>query len=122
MDDTLIRTGAVLRSRRRAAGLTLAELSVRCGVAKPQLSRIENGLVDLRLSTVTRIVGATGGSLADVAIEPIRATPVDEVLRRRAENKDRLAAAGVTSSNPLRRLDEKDRRGEDTSAERSVLA
>jgi transcriptional regulator with XRE-family HTH domain len=121
MDDVLVRTGLVLRRRRRAAGLTLQQLSDRCGVAVPQLSRIENGLVDPRLSTLVRIVGATGGSVADLAVEspPIRS--IDDVLRRRAENRARLEAASVVSSDPLDRLDERDRRGEDTSAERAVL-
>lgn len=105
-----------------AAGLTLRELSGRCGVAVPQLSRIENGQTDLRLSTLVRILDATGGSIADVAVEPLRVTTVDDVLRRRAENRARLEAAGVESSDPLDRLDERDRRGGDTTAERAALS
>ena len=122
MDDFLVRTGATLRRRRRAARLTLQELSARCGVGVPQLSRIENGLVDARLSTIARVVAATGGTLADVAVEPVVVTSIDEVVERRSANRARLDRAGLRSSDPLDRLDERDRRGEDTSAERSVLA
>lgn len=122
MQDLLVRTGVVLRRRRRASGFTLQQLSDRCGVAVPQLSRIENGLVDPRLSTLVRIVGATGGSVGDLAVEPSPIRSIDEVLRRRAENRARLDAAGVAFSDPLDRLDERDRRGEDTSAERAVLS
>ena len=122
MEDVLVRTGATLRRRRRAARLTLQELSARCGVGVPQLSRIENGLVDARLSTISRVLAATGGTLADVAVEPVVVIPIDEVVERRSANRARLDDAGLRSSDPMDRLDERDRRGEDTSAERSVLA
>lgn len=117
-----MRTGATLRRRRRAARLTLQELSTRCGVGVPQLSRIENGLVDARLSTIARVLAATGGTLADVAVEPVVVTSIDELVERRSANRARLDSAGFRSSDPMDRLDERDRRGEDTSAERSVLA
>lgn len=121
MNDVLYRTGSELRRRRQEARLTLRDVSARCGVAVPQLSRIENGLVDPRLSTLVRILGVTGGTLADLAIRPPRVTPIADVLERREARRARLRAAGVAVSDPLDRLDERDRRGEDTRAERAVL-
>lgn len=90
-------------------------------MAVPQLSRIENGLVDPRLSTLVRILGATGGTLADLVVEPARVTPIADVLERREANRIRLRAARLATSDPMERLEERDRRGEDTSAEREVL-
>ncbi|HSJ71616.1 MAG TPA: helix-turn-helix transcriptional regulator [Acidimicrobiia bacterium] len=121
MDDLAYRIGSALRRRRRMAQLTLRDVSARCGVAVPQLSRIENGLVDPRLSTLVRILGVTGGTLADLAIEPAPVTPIADVLERRKANRTRLRATGIAVSDPMDRLDERDRRGEDTSAERTVL-
>jgi transcriptional regulator with XRE-family HTH domain len=121
MDDFLYRTGSELRRRRRRARLTLRDVSGRCGVAVPQLSRIENGLVDPRLSTLVRILGVTGGTLADLAIEPAPVPSITDVLERREANRARLLASGLTASDPLDRLAERDRRGDDTSAERAVL-
>lgn len=45
-----------LRERRRDLGLTQSELAERADVSQPLIARIENGDVDPRLSTVTRIV------------------------------------------------------------------
>jgi transcriptional regulator with XRE-family HTH domain len=122
MNDDLVRIGRILRRRRQAAGLTQRQLGSRSGIAVPQLSRIENGLVDARISTLLRILEATGGTLADVAVPPARVTSVHDVLERRAANRARLESAGIEGSDPRDRLDERERRGEDTSAERSVIS
>ncbi len=45
-----------LRERRNDLGLTQTELADRADVSQPLIARIENGDVDPRLSTVTRIV------------------------------------------------------------------
>lgn len=45
-----------LRERRSDLGLTQSELAERADVSQPLIARIENGDVDPRLSTVTRIV------------------------------------------------------------------
>ncbi|MFP4632564.1 MAG: CBS domain-containing protein, partial [Halobacteriales archaeon] len=44
-----------VRDRRKELGLTQSELAERAGVSQPLIARIENGDVDPRLSTVTRI-------------------------------------------------------------------
>jgi len=45
-----------LRERREDLGMTQSELADRAGVSQPLIARIENGDVDPRLSTVSRIV------------------------------------------------------------------
>ena len=45
-----------LREKRQALGMTQSEIADRAGVSQPLIARIENGDVDPRLSTVSRIV------------------------------------------------------------------
>ncbi|MDY6779333.1 MAG: helix-turn-helix domain-containing protein, partial [Halobacteria archaeon] len=51
-------TAEDLREKRRNLGVTQNELAEHAGVSQPLVARIENGDVDPRLSTVTRIVEA----------------------------------------------------------------
>ncbi len=50
-----------LREKRNELGLTQSELADRADVSQPLIARIENGDVDPRLSTVTRIVQVFDG-------------------------------------------------------------
>lgn len=45
-----------LREKRQSLGMTQSEIADRAGVSQPLIARIENGDVDPRLSTVSRIV------------------------------------------------------------------
>jgi len=123
MDQQLLlrQTGSLLRSRREALQLTLADVSQRSGVTVAQISRIENGLADPRLSTVVRMLEATGASLADIVVVPPRVLSVAEALNRRDLGKARVDEAGVGVSNTRARLERKERLGEDTSVERAIL-
>ena len=56
--------GMLLSAHREQAGLTLSELARRTKMNKAALSRIENHGEDVRLSTITRYVKATGRPLA----------------------------------------------------------
>ena len=47
--------GANLRRLRLDAGLTQMELSNRCGLDMAEISRLETGLRDVRLSTIVRL-------------------------------------------------------------------
>jgi len=60
--------GDSIRDRRTDLGWTQAELSRRSGVPQADISRIENGRLDARLSTIQRISAA----LADSAAQPQR--------------------------------------------------
>jgi hypothetical protein len=53
-----------LKASREAAGLTLADLSARCGIDQPALSRLENGHTpNPTLDTLWRYAAATGKRL-----------------------------------------------------------
>jgi DNA-binding XRE family transcriptional regulator len=53
-----------LKAAREAAGLTLADLSARCGIDQPALSRLENGHTpNPTLDTLWRYAAATGKRL-----------------------------------------------------------
>ena len=55
-----------LRRRRKAVGLTQAELARRADVSQPLIARVENDDVDPRLSTLRRIVEALDAAEGDV--------------------------------------------------------
>ena len=120
-DLYLLTTGALLRQRREAAQLTLAQVSQRSGVTIAHLSRIENGLADPRLSTLQRVIDAMGGTLSDLEAPRIVTVSVDTVLERRAEGRDRIDRIGLGSSDPNDRLKRKERTGLDVAVERSAL-
>jgi len=117
----LITSGALLRQRREAAQLTLADVSHRSGVTIAHLSRIENGLADPRLSTLQRVLDAVGGSLSDLAVSRVVTVSADTVLERRAAGQQRIDQAGLGYSDPGARLDRKERAGEEVAVERSAL-
>src|SRR5229473_3508779 len=53
-----------LKASREAAGLTLADVSARCGIDQPALSRLENGLTrNPTLDTLWRYAAAVGKRL-----------------------------------------------------------
>ena len=56
--------GMLLAQHRENAGFSLGEFAKRTKMAKATLSRLENHGEDVRLSTITRYVQATGQSLA----------------------------------------------------------
>jgi DNA-binding XRE family transcriptional regulator len=63
-----------LKRTREAAGLTLAEVSRRCGIDQPALSRLENGhSKNPTLDTLWRYAAAIGRRLV-LTTEPIRDT------------------------------------------------
>jgi transcriptional regulator with XRE-family HTH domain len=121
MSTQLIQLGAAVRAARLARGLTQTDLSALTSISGPRLSLIERGQVDLRFSTLTELVCALDLDLNAVMAAPPQIS-VDELLRRRDANQRRLRDRGIGYSDPLARLDRRDARGEDTSAERAVLA
>jgi transcriptional regulator with XRE-family HTH domain len=54
----LSRPGDSIRERRIELGLTQAELAERSGISQADISRIENGRLDARWSTIQRISSA----------------------------------------------------------------
>ncbi len=73
MDETpapLLRNvlGRLLRGRRAALGLTLAEVAQRAGVSTQYLSEVERGLKDASSEMVAAIAGALGMELLEVLV------------------------------------------------------
>ncbi len=99
--------------------MSLAELAKACGVARPNLSRIERDQVDPRLSTVRRIFDVLG---LDLVSSPKGSMTLDQVKREARRSRRVLARAGVASSDPWRRLGARAARGEDIADEARVLS
>ena len=107
--------GALLRREREARGLTLADVARRSGVPAPNLSRIESGVADARLSTFLRVAEALG---LDVALEPAgRLRDLADVARDAEAGRRRIIAAGLGGSDPWARLARRGRAGEDVGVE-----
>jgi uncharacterized protein len=53
----------LIKRARQAAGLTQAELAKRARMKQPEIARLESGGANPRLSTLKRVVAATGHSL-----------------------------------------------------------
>ncbi len=66
MDPLLV--GRHLRARRRAAGMTLDDLSARVGIAPSRLSLFENGRREPRLSQLDALAGALGVAVTDLLV------------------------------------------------------
>jgi hypothetical protein len=82
-----------LRRARKAAGLTLAEVSRRCGIDQPALSRLENGHTkNPTLDTLWRYAAAVGRRLL-LSTEVIRDT-------RPADGKSRGSKAARKAESP----------------------
>jgi transcriptional regulator with XRE-family HTH domain len=78
-----------LSKRRRHVGMSIAELSRRSGVPRPNISRIERGLVDPRLSTIERLLAALTLGLD---VTPRRPVGLEEVLARAEQGGRALAS------------------------------
>ena len=89
--------------------MTPAELSSLTGIAQPNLSRIEGGRVDTRLSTLVRIAHALGMDLATVERPVIT---MEEVRSRMEKGRRRLAERGLHPRNVEGRLAWKRARGD----------
>ena len=108
-----------LRVAREARGLTQGDVSRATGIAVPNLSTIESGDVDIRLSTLERILDAL--QLEVQLVPRRRRISLDEVMARARQGRAQLVAAGMAPSDPRQRLEAKERRGVDVSVERGLL-
>ena len=107
-----------LRRARLRQGLTLEDLARMTGIAAPNLSRLEQGRVDARLSTITRVARALG---LRMALLPATETSLDLVRQRMATGAERLRRAGLGQRDVDARLAWKDKRGIDTTVERRLV-
>jgi transcriptional regulator with XRE-family HTH domain len=70
---------AALKSAREALPLSQRELSARSGVPQAQISKLENGSVDLRLSTLVALARALG---LEVELVPRKFLPAVQAIVR----------------------------------------
>jgi len=86
-----------LKASREAAGLTLADLSARCGIDQPALSRLENGHTpNPTLDTLWRYAAAVGKRLLLSAedIQDTRRVPANggRPVRKKATGRNKRTA------------------------------
>ncbi len=60
------RLGANVRVLRDSAGLTQMQLANRCGIDMAEISRIERGLKDVRVSTIAKVAQGLGVPAGDL--------------------------------------------------------
>jgi len=65
----MLKMGRVLKKARLGKGMTLEDLSSRCGYSKALISRIENDSVSPSISSLTKISQALGLKLYDIFAE-----------------------------------------------------
>jgi transcriptional regulator with XRE-family HTH domain/Zn-dependent peptidase ImmA (M78 family) len=78
------RLGRRLRALREDKGLSQRDVASLAGMSAPQLSKIESGSFDLRVSTVRTLLRAMGAAFADIS-GPDAPEVSQRVLRRNAE-------------------------------------
>lgn len=61
--------GALIHEARLKKGLTQEQLAERCGTNKAYISKIENNIKDVRLSTLQRIIEVGLGGQLDLSIK-----------------------------------------------------
>jgi uncharacterized protein len=89
-------SASLLRAARRAAGLTQAELGRRAGVTQSVISAYEAGRREPALSTLTRLIQATGADLhlevKPRSVRQLPATPRGRLVRRHQQRMQQVAA------------------------------
>lgn len=76
------RIGDVIRQRRLAANLTLAQLSEGAGMSSAMLSRVENGMATASLDSLERLCGALGIAMSDLFKDSSQKTGKAQLIKR----------------------------------------
>jgi uncharacterized protein len=90
--------GSLLRQARQAAGLTQAELARRAGITQSVISAYESGRREPAVSTLSRLIGATGATLRldvdphDVEVRRLPVTARGHLLKRSRHRMHEAAA------------------------------
>lgn len=114
--------GAVLRTLRQRQRLSISQVHELTGVSRAQISKIETGKADPRVSTVAELLSCYGASFADIETTAPATVEMETLLERGAVASKRLQEFGIGPSDPGSRLDRRAEMGEDVSAEREALA
>jgi len=97
--------GATLREARRRAGLSQAALAERTGTSQATISAYETGAKQPSISTLTRLLAATGHSLEITEGAPVSQPSTRELRRRGGILAEVTALAEALPSRRRRRLD-----------------
>lgn len=99
--NDLVTLGQRIRHFRTAAGLTLDQLGERVGIAGSQLSLMENGRREPRLTLLSAIAGAVGVQLNDLLDDaPPSKRAALEIELDRAQRSSVYASLGLPSIRP----------------------
>ncbi len=101
--------------------MSLTDVSNLTGVSRAQISLIENGKTDPRISTVARLLSCYDAGLCDLEPYPGETVTIDDVGERAERGAQRIADVGLGPSDPLARLKRKADRDGDVDAERDAL-
>ncbi len=104
-----------LRKARIDTGLSQRELSTKSGVSQAQISKFENGAVDLRLSSLVALFRALG---LELELVPKKAVPaVQSIVRsttlRTTIDPEQLASAQLALDHVLQELAKQDQRSKE---------
>jgi transcriptional regulator with XRE-family HTH domain len=113
--------GGILRQMRESRRLSMDAVHALTGVSTPTISKIENGKIDPRMSTVTRLLSCYDASLGDLEPTPPETISLSELEEQRAQNAEELERAGFAPSDPRARLRRKEVLGFDTRTESEAL-
>ena len=97
MNYAIEEVAEALRSAREASGLSQRELSARSGVPQGHISKIENGAVDLRLSSLVELARVLD---LELTLVPRKALPAVQTIVR--------SASGEPGSNDVQRRAERE--------------
>lgn len=114
--------GRKLQVLRASRGLSLTEVFERTGISRAQISKIENGKSDPRMSTVTRLLSCYAGSLSDLELTPQRTLYLADLRQRSDQAAEALLEVGIGPSDPVARLARKESLGIDVRAETGAIA
>lgn len=68
-DYETFRIGALIQDARIEKGMTQEELAIKCGTTKSYISRIENNIKEVRISTLQKIVELGFGGQLELSIK-----------------------------------------------------
>ncbi len=111
-----------MRTLRESSRLSLSGVHERTGISRAQISRIETGKADPRMSTITVLLTCYDATLSDLDVNSGPAISATELKRRARQATIRLSDAGIEASDPLARLDRKASLGFDVEAESRSVA
>lgn len=102
--------------------LSLTDVHRLTGISRAQISNIETGKVDPKMSTVVGLLTCYGASLSDLEMSPTATVDLSTLIEEGAAASRRLERSGIGPSDPVARLDRKASLGIDVTVESEALA